>query len=275
MKLLQVNSDVLFIMIIIVAIVLVIAFFSVYLFFLFQKRKLHLMRQQEQLRETYEQEILKTQIEIRDQTMKDVGRELHDHIGQVLTVIKIELGQMQEEPAKGAMDDRIGRTKELVSEVIQDLRSLSKTLNADLIQQVGLQQSIAHELARVNKLGLISCHLEVQGDPYTMPAEKEFVVFRIMQENLNNILKHARAKTVNTVLRYDEGSFVFSQKDDGIGFDQDEVMHRSVDGAGSGLLNMHRRAEMVHASLRIESLPGKGTALTLKMELQTAKTATI
>jgi len=264
MTLLQVNSELLFVIAITAAMLLVIAFFSVYLFFLFQKRKIRLLQQQQEMKESYEQEMLKTQIEIRDQTMKDVGRELHDHIGQVLTVIKINLGQLNSKGLDTPNEDRLTGTKDLVGSVIQDLRSLSKTLNGDLIKQVGLVESIAHELNRINKLDLVRCHLEVEGEPFVMPTEKEFVAFRIVQENLNNILKHSRSSNVFTKLTYAANSFTLYQKDDGVGFNINEVSNSNT---GSGLLNMQRRSELVNADLQISSQQGIGTQLTLKMNI--------
>ena len=260
----QVNNEMLFVIAITVAMLLVIAFFSVYLFFLFQKRKIRLIQQQQEMKETYDQEILKTQIAIRDQTMKEVGWELHDHIGQVMTVIKLNLAQVNTTHADELNKERILFAKELVGDVIQDLRSLSKTLNGDLVQQAGLPESIAHELARINKLNLTKCLLEVVGDPYTMPAEKEFVVFRIVQENLNNILKHARSKNVLTRVEYRPALFTLYQKDDGKGYDIEEVKLRKKE-VGNGLLNMQLRCDLIKADLNMSSKLNEGTELLLKI----------
>lgn len=261
-----VNSEMLFVIAITVAMLLVIAFFSVYLFFLFQKRKIRLLQQQQEMKESYEQKILKTQIEIRDRTMKDVGRELHDHIGQIMTVIKLSLAQVDVSQNDHVNKERVLSAKELVGDVIQDLRSLSKTLNGDLIQQAGLPESIAHEVKRINKLKLTNCKLEIKGNPYQMPVEQEFVVFRVVQENLNNILKHARSKNVLTSLQYEAGLFTLLQKDDGIGYDVAEVMHRKRE-AGSGLLNMQHRCELIKADLKFTSKPNEGTELQLTIRI--------
>lgn len=261
------DNETLFIIAIAVAILLVIAFFSVYLFFIFQKRKIRLLKEQQEMKENFEQEMLKTQIEIRDQTMKDVGRELHDNIGQVLTVIKINMNLILGNGIDGKNAERLHTTKELVSEVITDVRLLSKTLNGDLIKQVGLKESISHELNRINKLELIHCYLNVEGTSYTMPSEIEFVVFRILQENLNNILKHARCENVHTTLIYEHNSFTLMQKDDGVGYDLNEVVTRNdAAKSGSGLLNMQRRAELINATLHLNSQPEKGTQLILKID---------
>jgi signal transduction histidine kinase len=99
-----------------------------------------------------------------------------------------------------------------------------------------------------------------------MPPEKEFVVFRILQENLNNILKHSRCKNVFTKIVYDEKEFTLIQTDDGVGYDLTEVNKRMDESAGSGLINMQRRAELINATFSLNSQPLKGTQLSLKIE---------
>jgi len=262
MILLQTNSDTLFIIAITVAMLLAISFFSVYLFFLFQKRKMRLLKQQQQMKENYEQEILKTQIEIRDQAMNDVGRELHDHISQVMTLIKINMSLLSGQGLDAANEARLLETKDILKEVIGDIRMLSKTLNGDLILQLGLVESIRHELERINRLNVIRCSLELAGEEYQISPNKAFVAFRIVQENLHNILKHARCKNVITCISYTSGSIVLTQRDDGIGFDMQEMTGKN---SGNGLINMQRRAAMINALLTIDSQPKKGTTLILNI----------
>ena len=243
---------------------LVIAFFSIYLFFLFQKRKTRLLQQQQAMKETYEKEILKTQIEIRDQAMNDVGRELHDHISQVMTLIKLNMSQLQGQGLDAANEKRLADTKELMKEAINDVRLLSKTLNGDLILQIGLVESIKHELERINRLNLIKCTLEVTGKEYDILPNTAFIIFRIVQENLHNILKHAKCKNVFTNLVYTNDGIILSQQDDGIGFNMQAHNTGTGLSKGNGLINMQRRAAMINAKLHLESEPLKGTTLTLK-----------
>lgn len=221
------------------------------------------LEQEQLLKETYEQEILKTQIEIRDQTMGDVGRELHDHISQNMTVIKINLNLLSGKGLDAAEETRLAETKNMLRETINDIRMLSKTLNGDLIQQIGLEQSIKHELERINRLNVMQCALQIMGKPYDIPATQAFVAFRIMQENLHNILKHAQCKTVTTKLQYAPDQFTLTQHDDGVGFDVEAAKQKDDDSFGSGLHNMQRRAALINAHLEINSQQGQGTTLVL------------
>lgn len=263
MILLEVNDEMLFIILITVAMLLVIAFFSIYLFFLFQKRKIRLLHEQQAMKENFEQEILKTQIEIRDQAMNDVGRELHDHISQVMTLIKINMNLMPD-PGEGTdAGKRLAETKGLVRETINDIRMLSKTLNGEIIQQLGLLEGIRHELARINRLN-INCGLEITGEEYPLPANTAFIIFRIIQENLHNTLKHSRCKKILTAVNFQPGKFSLTQQDDGIGF----IVHENdKTDLGSGLLNMQRRANLINAAFSLETEPGRGTKLTLELNI--------
>jgi signal transduction histidine kinase len=260
--LLQLNSKILFIIGITVAMLLVIAGFSVYILILFQKRKTRLLQQQQAIRENYEKEILKTQIEIREQAMNDVGRELHDHISQVMTLIKLNMSMLAGKGLDIENEKRLADTKDMMKEAINDVRLLSKTLNSDLILQIGLVESIKHELDRINRLNIIACRLEVEGKEHTIQPNSAFVIFRIVQENLHNILKHAHCRNVLTKLNYTPDGVILIQQDDGVGFD----LERSNSKYGSGLINMRRRAAIINAELKFESELNKGTKLTLKVD---------
>lgn len=235
-----------------VAMLMVIASFSVYLFFVFQKRKTR-------LKENYEKEILKTQIEIRDQAMNDVGRELHDHINQVMTLIKLNMSLLADKGLDAANEKRLSDTKELVKEVINDIRMMSKTLNGDLILHIGFVESIKHELERISRLNICECHFLLEGEEYPVQPNVAFIMFRIVQENLQNILKHSHCKNVTTRLCYTPESIVLTQQDDGVGFDPQKTDNKH----GSGRINMQRRADMINARLSFESELSKGTLLTL------------
>ncbi len=260
------NSDIFFKLAITVAMILMVAFFSVYILILFQKRKVRLLKKQQEMQIEHEKDVLEKQVEMRDLTMKDVGRELHDNIGQMLTVIKLNMNMILAQPLEDKVAEKINYTKDLVGDVISDVRLLSKTLNGELVKQKGLLESIKHEINRINKIGVMHCHLTITGKPFPLPEDKEFVVFRIIQENLNNILKHAQCKNVYTELNYQSPLFTLQQQDDGVGYDIDALNDRNLEQMGSGLMNMYRRAELIKARFELSSQPGKGTRLYLEIE---------
>lgn len=234
-----------------------------FLFFYQRKRNMHIA-EQDQLRSAFSQEILTTQIEVQEQTLNYISQELHDNIGQVLSFVKLNLGttaNMEEQQKQR----KINESRDLLAQVISDLRDLSKSLSFQQISKYGLVKAMHIEIERVNKSGLIKINMDVKGTPYSLGEQRELVLFRIFQESLNNALKYAHALHLSVNLLYAEELFNLTITDDGIGF--------SIDAAGknngSGLKNIESRAALIGAAATLESEPGKGC--TIKVNLNPIK----
>lgn len=232
------------------------------LFFLIfiRKRKI-LLREKELLKINYQQELLKAQIEIQEQTLHHVAREIHDNIGQVLAFLKLNLStlrQLSYEELKKKLDD----SKELVSHVINDLRDLSKSLSMEQISVKGLIQTLTEDVERMRKAGLFDIALIVDGKPFPIDPQHELVLFRIFQESVNNCIKHSNAKELKISLLYSTGLFNLTVQDDGSGFTPDDGVHRG----GSGLTNMQNRANLIGAELQINSSPGSGCRISVSLD---------
>jgi two-component system, NarL family, sensor kinase len=210
------------------------------------------------MQSAFEQELLKANLEIREQTLKNISQEIHDNIGQVLSLAKLHLGTMDIEKPEG-LPDKISSSKELVTKAIQDLRNLSKSLDTDSIVERGIVNAAKNELDIIQRAGVHQTHLSVQGDVYSLELNTELILFRVLQELLNNIIKHARAKNIVVDFIYKPNSFEMKIKDDGNGFDLNAITNNSKNGLGLGLKNMHNRARMVNAVFFMESFIGKGT----------------
>src|ERR1043165_9187214 len=188
------------------------------LLFAYQKRYYRHLREKEQLQAQFSQELLHAQLEIQEQTLKNIAQEIHDNIGQVLSLAKLNLFTM--DIAKQTdLVEKISNSKELVSKAIQDLRDLSRSLNADSIIDMGLVKAIGHELELIHKTELCSTHLDVQGELPKLDEKKELILFRIVQESLHNIIKHASAKNINVTIKNSVDLFELILTDDGKGFD--------------------------------------------------------
>jgi signal transduction histidine kinase len=193
---------------------------------------------------------------MQEQTLLHISREIHDNVTQVLSFVKLSLalafnGSEDQKKAK------ITESRELVSQAINDLRDLSKSLSFEHITRLGLSKTIDIEAARINKSGLIQTMLSIGGDVYSLGAQRELVLFRIYQEALNNALKHSGAKHFKIDLQYHPELFNLTLEDDGNGFSA-----RLLDGSsGSGLKNMENRATLIGAVATIDSSPGKGCCI--------------
>jgi len=210
-----------------------------------------------QLQLSYEKEMRTVQHEVQEQVLTNVARELHDNIGQLMTVMHIQLEQKKmTHPAMLPVLDPIHET---LRKATQEVRSLGRSLNSDLLDQNGLLNTISSEIVRLKQLD----HFEVgwvndDTEP-ELTTDQRLMAFRIFQEILNNMMKHAQAEHIDVELT-GKGTFSMVIKDDGTGFDVDETMKA---GSGSGLRNIIKRAALADLSCSIASVAGKGTTFTL------------
>lgn len=162
----------------------------------------------------FQQELLKSKIEIQNQTFQTISQEIHDNIGQVLSLVKINLytADFADLPATR---EKIKCSTALVSKAIVDLRDLSKSLSAEIIKEIGLHKTIQREIALMSKSSQYEIVFEHQGQPFRFDKQKELILFRIFQELINNIIHHAGAKTVIVRLFYEPGLFNLTVSDDG------------------------------------------------------------
>jgi len=222
------------------------------LFGVFQSKKNKYIQAQQRLKD----EIAKSQIEIHEQALKNIGWELHDNIGQLLSVARMQLNILDTKlPDK--LKDEADDINNLVGDSLKELRLLSKTLNPDIISEIGLVESIKLELERFNKLNFLNAKLHVEGEEKTVEHRDGIIIFRILQEFFSNVIKHSKALSLTVSLVYKPTQLIIEAVDDGVGFDYAEVIK------GSGLINMRSRAALIGADYAIDSAPEKGVKLSL------------
>lgn len=247
---------------------LLLAAFILFFFLLFQRRQEQNLQEKQNMQAVFQQEILQTQIEIQNQTLQRVGEELHDNIGQLLSVAKWQLNMTDDEPTPPVKE-----ALSSLSKAINALRALSKSLDADVVADFGLVQSLRHELARIEQTGKCRTHLYVTGEAINILPQKEMVLFRIAQEALNNALKHAQAQNISVRLQYTAHGLLFEIEDDGRGFVADTLKDRPLESSGAGLRNIQRRAELIGGRCVWESNVGQGTRVRVSVgENQTSPT---
>ncbi len=225
----------------------------IYFVVLYRKKQFENQKKQEKLRSDFHQELLKTQLEVQEQTLNYISTEIHDNITQVLSFVKLTLANVAS-GTEGERKTKINETRELVAQTITDLRDLSKSLSFEHIASLGLVQTIETEVERINKSGLLEVSFGLDGNAYSLGDQHELVIFRIFQETLNNTLKHSGAKQLKIMLRYHPDLFNLTLEDDGSGFSVETLDNK----LGSGLKNIENRAAMIGGAATIESTPGKG-----------------
>ncbi|MBV7270503.1 sensor histidine kinase [Winogradskyella luteola] len=228
------------------------------IFFLtFQKRKNQLLIDKLKQQQRFEEELSDAQQEIQEETLKHVGRELHDNVGQLLSFATMQMnaaGKLVEDDVKSKVNNASDALKESLSEV----RALSKSLNSDVIFNLGFDATVKNEIDRLNKSGLIEAKFIVRGEKLNFENKKdEIILFRILQEFISNTIKYANAENLSVTIDYDKEFLKIKIEDDGIGFDIAEAE------LGSGMTNMKKRAELINADFQLVSQPESGTILSL------------
>lgn len=251
-----------------VFIMLALSAFVVYFILSSQKRRLRLQHEQQHMKETYEKEVLTTQIESRDQTLRDISQEIHDNMGQLLSVSRINLNILEKELETHPSVNRVRDTNQILADVIKYIRMLSKGLNTDMLASYGLRESIKFELDRIAQTALIECKFETEGEDFPIDAKKEIILYRMIQEILNNILKHAAASEIHIRMQYTSSEFLLTITDNGKGFIPENTKNLTIKDAGSGLRNLQKRAQLVGATLNISSAPLKGTLIHIVLPKQ-------
>src|ERR1041385_5939856 len=212
-----------------------ILFFAVIIIFLFilfnNKNKLNL-HDKEMAKKNFEENLLQTRLEIREQTLRNIGYELHDNLGQTASLIKINQNTIKFDD-RHAPQEKTEEAKALVRELIYDLKSLSMSLNSDRISQLGIVKGVQEEIQRLNKTGQFKTELQVNGPHPEINANNTIILFRMMQEMINNVVKHSGASNIAITITSTENLCTFVCRDDGVGFNLDEKIRG---GSGAGLI---------------------------------------
>lgn len=247
-----------------VALVLM-AVFGVSFILYFHRRQRENQREKQILTETYERELLRAKLEIQNQTLQQLGEELHDHIGQMLALTKLQLNSLATRLTDPAHLTTTRDTIDVVSMIIRDVRALTKSLDSRTISRFGLHDSLSLALERIERTGYYQARLMVTGMPYALGDETEIILFRMAQESLTNALKHAQARTLTVAADYQSDAFRLCILDDGQGFLLADTKSRSLKQAGSGLGHLQQRARLLGGNCRIESQPGEGTCVEINL----------
>ncbi len=217
--------------------------------------KLHLER------ERVQQELLRVENEVKEQTLLNVSRELHDNLGQVASLIKINMNMLSTKLSGNELI-QANESLTLIKQLIADIKSLSNSLKGERLREIGWLESIKEEVRRANTIEGFELEFQQNGASQ-LSHESELILFRIIQEILNNTLKHARANKALLKIECAKDRTTISFEDNGEGFDLDTVQR------GSGLNNIQDRCEMIHAKFEITSRKKVGTQISINLPNQT------
>lgn len=218
------------------------------IFIVFQQRKNKLLLNQQEDKKHFEEEITISKIEIREEAFRNISWELHDNIGQLITLAKLQIQN----------DDRKDLIEDTLSKALRELRVLSKLANPEALKNILFTNALQQEIDRFNRLNYLKARLEIEGEAKILDQKVETVLFRILQEFFSNTIKHAKAKELYVKLIYNNNRLKISAQDTGIGFDANKP-----NSLGIGLSNIAKRAQLIGAKAEIISEINHGTKLTI------------
>ncbi|MGD0300477.1 MAG: sensor histidine kinase [Bryobacteraceae bacterium] len=202
-----------------------------------------------------------------EQERKALSRELHDEIGQLLTALRMELGNLERSRAAtgGEADTHLDQAKKLAETTLKTTRDIAMGLRPAMLDLLGLGPALEWQTREYSRRYKTPIQLDVAGDLRDLPDPHRTYLYRIVQEGLTNCARHAQAKNIRVSLKDSNGQLAVTVEDDGVGFDQ----HGGV-SYGLGLLGITERVRELCGNIAIQSEPGKGTRLEVMLPRETA-----
>jgi PAS domain S-box-containing protein len=224
-------------------------------------------RAEEQLKASLEQlRSLAARIQtVREEERTSIAREIHDELGQSCTALKMDLALIGRRLTKRQAQVRakVDSAVSLVDEMIGTLRRIASELRPRTLDDLGLNAALEWQAQEFESRTGIPCHLTLPPEPLVLDSERSTAIFRIFQESLTNVVRHAHATRVEARLEQEGDYLLFQVHDNGIGFDTEQAKSRG----SLGLVGMQERALLLNGELKIEGVPGAGATLTLRIPL--------
>lgn len=221
------------------------------------------LRAKEEIR-TY---LLHKVISAQEEERQRIARELHDQVGQSLTYLMISLQRLKQTVNGAEAEEKLEELRKLTGDLLQILRELAFELRPSLLDNLGLKEAVeryCHDYAHKYKMKV---DIQAHGEWKTIPSEIAIALYRVIQEALTNVVRHARASQVSLILERRDNELLAIIEDDGCGFVPEEVLAEGEGGKHLGLFGMQERVALVGGTFTIESSPGQGTTVYIKVPI--------
>lgn len=233
-----------------------------FFFIIYQKRLLRKELEINKIKATQQEEILKNTVQAQEKERKRIAQDLHDEVGAMLSVVKLNVGRIEKKTIDTKPRQLATETKLYLDDVITQVRRISRDLMPPSLEKLGLSFALQEMVNWINKSDHIKIEFSKSGESFRFDIKKELAVFRIIQELVNNALKHSKASHVFIKMRFTEKYMAVSVTDNGVGFDIDKL-----ESTGLGLKNLESRSELMGVKYKMNSHPGKGTFAVLKLNV--------
>jgi signal transduction histidine kinase len=198
-----------------------------------------------------------------EEERKHLSRELHDHVGQVLTALRMELGRIERSraPSDAAIGPAVGECRRLVDGMVRTVRDLALGLRPSMLDDFGLQPALEWHVRDFTRRYGVTVELSLRGDFNALPDAYRTCVYRAVQEALTNCIRHAQARSIAVTITGQADRLDVSITDDGVGLDSERL------GGGLGLRGIEERVRELLGVMTIQSTPGEGTTLAIRLPL--------
>ncbi len=254
------QTEVMLIIIISSALILILGIIVVTGLLIQQKRKHRHQQQLLEINSRYEKSLLESRLKIQEETFQAISQNLHDNIGSNISTAMLLLYK-DEQTSPEELESNRKEALGMLSRIVDDLKDIARNLNADYLENIGLNEAIRHRMEQLKRLKKYTIELNLDDMPQRIDRQKQVILFYIFQEAITNITNHAQAKEIRVGLHYETEKLILRIGDNGLGMMNTEP--EKIKQKGSGLINMKNHATMIGADLTIKSNGSNGTEIIL------------
>lgn len=229
-----------------------------------QRERFETESKKNRMKELHTTALLHAKLEEQEKTIEIISRDIHDHFGQIINLIKMNVLVVKDLATMHSQVSLIQNVNHLLDGLIENVQHLSRSMNKDYFQGRGLLEMVKTELNFINCAGKIKAGLRITGMPESLSSESELMIYRIFQEALSNTIRYANASLVDVRLIFGDKEFEMEIRDNGSGFNSSQLLEFK----GLGFINMTHRAKLLRGSLKIISSPGRGCRTFLSVPYQ-------
>jgi signal transduction histidine kinase len=237
---------------------------AIILFVIFYQRKLFNQKINiQELKHTHQKKLLVAALEAQEKERNRIAQDLHDEVGCVLSTIKLYVSQVRTHELEDSVEQLVDQSGLILDEAIGKLRSISHDLVPTALEKFGLVRVLEREAEQINKAGAIKVELKYNRE-HRLPANQEVHLYRIVNELMNNTIKHAEASAILVRLVFDPHTWRLDYKDNGIGLDWNDEKYLSPEIGGFGFKTIASRVEMLAAEAKVTSKKEGGLEFEIK-----------
>ena len=245
------------------SIFVMVALFVINYFIYFKRKKETITEEHLKMKEEFQTQLLQSRIEVQEQTFQQIGKELHDNVGQLLSTSRMLIGLTERELQ--TPPDTLLTANATLGQAINEIRSLAKSLDKEWLERFSFTENIQMMIERINAGKTIEVDY-VQSVELPLRSDEQIILFRIVQEAIQNAVKHAAPTHMRIAVEQEENNYRITVSDDGRGFEVSSV------AKSMGLANMQHRVQLLKGTIQFNSIKDKGTTVAIRLPVNTNNT---